>query len=107
MYTRRMRREELKKYQLPDAPGVYLFKKGRQILYIGKAASLRDRVRSYFSNDLVRGRGDAIVGMVAEADRVSYQKTDSVLEALIVEANLIKRHEPQYNIDQKNNKSWN
>ena len=102
-----MQREDLKKFKLPEEPGVYLFKKGRKLLYIGKATSLRDRVRSYFSPDLLAGRGSAIVGMVAEADRVSYQKTNSVLEALILEANLIKSHQPPYNVDQKDNKSWN
>ncbi|MBI2613134.1 UvrB/UvrC motif-containing protein [Candidatus Kaiserbacteria bacterium] len=102
-----MIRRELKKYRLPDGPGVYLFKKGRKILYIGKAASLRDRVRSYFSADLVNGRGQAIVGMVDDATSVSYQKTDSVLEALLLEASLIKRHQPPFNIEQKDNKSWN
>ena len=102
-----MKRGDLKKFRLPDQPGVYLFKKGRKILYIGKAASLRDRVRSYFSPDLAEGRGTHIVGMVAEATTLSHQKTDSVLEALILEANLIKKHRPQFNTDQKDNKSWN
>ncbi len=102
-----MKREELKKYRLPDGPGVYLFKKGRKILYIGKAASLRDRVRSYFSPDLAEGRGSRVVGMVAEAISLSWHETDSVLEALLLEASLIKRHQPLYNVDQKDNKSWN
>lgn len=102
-----MRRQELKKFKLPDQPGVYIFKKGVKILYIGKAASLRDRVRSYFAPDLVETRGSHMVGMVAEAKSVSFEKTDSVLEALILEANLIKRHLPPYNIEQKDNKSWN
>ncbi|OGG80427.1 hypothetical protein A3A39_02630 [Candidatus Kaiserbacteria bacterium RIFCSPLOWO2_01_FULL_54_13] len=102
-----MKREELRKYKLPDGPGVYLFKKGRKILYIGKAASLRDRVRSYFAADLVEGRGSRIVGMVSQASTLSWKKTDSVLEALILEANLIKRHQPLFNVDQKDNKSWN
>lgn len=102
-----MTKDNLKKYKLPDGPGVYLFKKGRKILYIGKAASLRDRVRSYFSADLVNGRGQAIVGMVTEATSLSHQKTDSVLEALILEANLIKQHQPLFNVDQKDNTSWN
>ena len=102
-----MKREALRKYKLPDAPGVYIFKKGRKILYIGKAASLRDRVRSYFASDLADGRGAHIVGMVADASSLSWQKTDSVLEALILEANLIKHHQPPFNVDQKDNKSWN
>ncbi len=102
-----MRRDELQKFKLPDEPGVYLFKKGRKILYVGKATSLRDRVRSYFSSDLALARSPAIVAMVEQAETVSYQTAGSVLEALIVEANLIKQHQPQYNIDQKDNKSWN
>ncbi|MSU56395.1 MAG: excinuclease ABC subunit C, partial [Candidatus Taylorbacteria bacterium] len=102
-----MKREELKKFKLPDEPGVYEFKKGKKILYIGKATSLRDRVRSYFSSDLVKGRGERIVGMVAEARSVSHQKTSSILEALILEATLIKKHQPPYNVDEKDNKSWN
>jgi excinuclease ABC subunit C len=102
-----MQREELKQFNLPDEPGIYLFKKGRKILYIGKAVSLRDRTRSYFSSDLIKGRGQAIVRMVEEADNLAFEKTDSVLEALILEANMIKRHQPPYNIDEKDNKSFN
>src|SRR3989344_4556961 len=102
-----MTKEQLKRFKLPDLPGVYLFKKGRKILYIGKATSLRDRVRSYFASHLAAGRGDRIVGMIAEATSLSWRETDSVLEALILEANLIKKHQPQYNVDEKDNKSWN
>lgn len=102
-----MERGDLQKAKLPDSPGVYFFKKGRKILYIGKAASLRDRVRSYFAADLAQGRSPAIVRMVEEADGVAFTATDSVLEALILEANLIKRHAPPYNVDEKDNKSFN
>ena len=102
-----MIRSDLRKYKLPDSPGVYLFKKGKMFLYIGKAASLRDRVRSYFAKDLAETRGARVVGMVSDATSLSWQRTDSVLEALILEANLIKRHQPPYNVDQKDNKSWN
>jgi excinuclease UvrABC nuclease subunit len=102
-----MERTDLQKFNLPDEPGIYLFKKGAKILYIGKAASLRDRVRSYFSPDLVEGRGVRIVAMVAEANKLDWQKTDSVLEALILEANEIKRNQPPYNVDEKDNKSFN
>ena len=102
-----MTREELKKYKLPDTPGVYLFKKGRKILYIGKATSLRDRVRSYFSAELGVARSPAVVAMVAAADSISYRRADSVLEALILEAALIKKHQPSTNVEQKDNKSWN
>ncbi|MBI5457277.1 UvrB/UvrC motif-containing protein [Candidatus Kaiserbacteria bacterium] len=102
-----MTKDELKKFKLPDRPGVYIFKKGRKILYIGKATNLRDRVRSYFAADLVAARGGRVVGMVEMADRLSSQTTGSVLEALILEAELIKRHQPPYNVDEKDNKSWN
>lgn len=99
--------EAFKKYNLPDEPGVYIFRKRRKILYIGKAASLHDRVRSYFSPDLGKGRAPSIVKMVEDADSIEWQKTDSVLEALILEANLIKKHQPPANVDQKDNKSFN
>ncbi|HTR19096.1 MAG TPA: hypothetical protein VMH91_03950 [Candidatus Paceibacterota bacterium] len=102
-----MQREDLKKYDLPDEPGIYRFRKGRQILYVGKATSLRDRVRSYFASDLNEARGARIVGMVERATGLSWQQTDSVLEALILEANEIKRHQPPYNVDEKDNKSFN
>ncbi len=102
-----MQREELRKFKLPDSPGVYMFKKGRKITYIGKATSLYDRVRSYFSSDLVKGRGERIVAMVQEAKSISHIPTNSVLEALILEAQLIKQHQPPYNIDEKDNKSFN
>lgn len=103
-----MTREDLKNFDVPDTPGVYFFvgKKGK-ILYIGKATSLRDRVRSYFASDLAGARSPAIVSMVELALTLKWQTTDSVLEALILEANLIKRHQPQYNVDEKDNKSWN
>jgi len=92
---------------MPDEPGVYFFKKGKTILYIGKATSLRDRVKSYFSSDLLKTRSVLIADMVATADKVEYQKTDSVLEALILEASLIKKHQPRYNTKEKDNKSFN
>jgi len=102
-----MQKEEQEKYKLPNSPGVYFFKKGKEILYIGKATSLKDRVQSYFSNDLISTRGSRMVDMVSLANNISFEKTDSVLEALILEANLIKRYEPKYNIKEKDNKSYN
>ena len=102
-----MQLQELKKINLPDKPGVYLFKKGKDILYIGKATSLKDRVRSYFSNDLLSTRGLLIVDMVTAADNVDFIETDSVLEALVLEANLIKKHQPIANTKEKDNKSYN
>lgn len=79
----------------------------REILYIGKAAVLKDRVRSYFSKDLGAVRSPAIVKMVEEAKSITWQQTDSVLEALILEANLIKQHLPPYNVASRDNKSFN
>jgi len=103
-----MQREDLKKYALPEAPGVYLFRDSkRQILYVGKATSLVNRVRSYFSSDLTGSRGARIVTMIDRAKRVEWYETGSVLEALILEANLIKKHQPPYNVDEKDDKSWN
>ena len=92
---------------MPDEPGVYFFKKGKKILYIGKATSLRDRVKSYFASDLLKTRSALIADMVAISDKVEFQKTDSVLEALILEASLIKKHQPYYNTKEKDNKSFN
>jgi excinuclease ABC subunit C len=97
----------LKNNELPDTPGVYFFKRGREILYIGKATSLKDRVRSYFSKDLLKSRSMLIADMVALADSVAYQQTDSVLEALILEADLIRRQQPHYNTKEKDDKSFN
>ncbi len=97
---------EFDKLNLPKTPGVYFWKKGDTILYIGKATSLRDRVRSYFARDLIVTRGPAILDMTVQADTVDFQETDSVLEALILEANLIKKHQPKYNVKEKDNKSF-
>lgn len=102
-----MQRNDLARFDLPDEPGVYQFRKGRKVLYVGKATVLRDRVRSYFAKDIVEARSSAIEAMVAEADSIRWEQTDSVLEALILEANLIKKIEPPYNIASKDNKSFN
>ncbi len=93
--------------RLPDAPGVYFFKRGKHILYIGKATSLKDRVRSYFSSDLLKTRSQLIADMAELSDTLDFQKTDSVLEALLLEAELIKKHQPKYNTKEKDNKSFN
>lgn len=103
-----MKREDVKKFKLPDEPGVYIFRDAkRKILYVGKAASLRDRVRSYFALDIAKTRSSAIASMVESAKSITHTKTDSVLEALILEANLIKQHMPPFNIRDKDNKSFN
>jgi len=102
-----MNNKSLRNLNIPDRPGVYFFKKGKSILYIGKATSLRDRTRSYFMKDLIATRGPLILDMTVQSTSVDYIATDSVLEALILEANLIKKHQPKYNTKEKDNKSFN
>jgi len=104
-----MKPEKIKQIvsKLPDTPGVYKFMKGRKVLYVGKATMLKDRVRSYFSQDIVNTRSPLISKMLREFDDIKFIKTDSVLEALILEANLIKKLEPEANIKEKDNKSFN
>lgn len=96
-----------KNIKIPDVPGVYFFKQGRKVLYIGKATSLRDRVRSYFANDLMETRGPLLVKMLQDATDLKWQTTDSVLEALIWESKLIRKYQPPFNTDEKDNKSFN
>lgn len=103
-----MIRQELDKLELPAEPGVYFFLDERGIiLYIGKATSLRDRVRSYFAPDIIKTRGAHIVDMVFKSVTVKYEATPTVLEALILEANLIKKYKPYYNTKEKDDKSFN
>jgi excinuclease ABC subunit C len=96
-----------KKLKIPNKSGVYFFYKGKDLLYIGKATSLRDRVKSYFGKELINTRGPAILDMVTQATSIKWQETDSVLEALILEASLIKKYQPKYNTKEKDNKSFN
>lgn len=96
----------LRKNKIPSKPGVYIFKKGKKILYIGKASLLKERVRSYFSSDLFLTRGPRILKMVEEARSLDFKTTGSVLEALILEAFLIKKHQPPYNTKEKDDKSY-
>jgi excinuclease ABC subunit C len=86
---------------LPPAPGVYLFYAGDTVQYVGKAVDLRDRVRSYTDP-----RSDRIRRMVARADRIDVAVTDTETQALLLEANLIKRHQPRYNVRLKDDKSY-
>jgi excinuclease ABC subunit C len=103
-----MEKEALTKKKLPDSPGVYFFLGAKkEILYIGKATSLKNRVNSYFAKDLIDKRSKLIEQMVAEAKTVDVTITDSVLEALILESNLIRTHKPKYNSISKDDKSYN
>jgi excinuclease ABC subunit C len=101
-----MEKAQLARYDLPDVPGVYLFKQGRKVLYVGKATSLRDRVRSYFDNDLIATRGPRLVDMITKADRISHEATPTVLEALVREAALIRKYNPPANSDGKDDKTF-
>ncbi len=95
--------EELKK--LPKSPGVYIMHdKNDTILYVGKAVNLHNRVRSYFRDNI--GRGPQIDKMVSLIARFEYIVTDSELEALILENNLIKEHLPKYNTLLKDDKTY-
>ena len=94
--------------KLPEAPGVYFFLGAqKKLLYIGKATSLRNRVKSYFSGNIGKTRSAAILKMISETKYIEYQQTDSVLEALILEASLIKTNRPTYNVREKDDKSYN
>ena len=95
--------EELKK--LPARPGVYIMHDERDaIIYVGKAISLRNRVRQYFQSS--RNKGAKIEQMVTHISRFEYIVTDSELEALVLESNLIKEHRPTYNTMLKDDKSY-
>ena len=102
-----MKKTDLKKYSLPDTPGCYFFRDtDNNILYIGKATSLKNRVKSYFDLDLINTRGLKIVNMVQSARSITYTETNSVLEALILEARLIKENQPYFNTKEKDDKSF-
>ena len=98
--------QQLKKLNIPENPGVYIFRDyKKRPLYIGRATSLKDRVKSYFSVDIIEARGPRIVDMVTKAKTLTWQETDSVLEAIILESVLIKKYQPQYNVDERDDKS--
>jgi excinuclease ABC subunit C len=90
---------------LPDRPGVYLYKDAKaQVVYVGKAASLKSRVRSYFQESRPHdAKTDALVRQVADLEFIV---TDNELEALMLEANLVRRHRPRYNIILRDDKHY-
>ncbi|WP_347501019.1 excinuclease ABC subunit UvrC [Clostridium sp. chh4-2] len=95
--------EELKK--LPSQPGVYIMHDSKdEIIYVGKAISLKNRVRQYFQSS--RNKTAKIEQMVSRIARFEYIITDSELEALVLECNLIKEHRPRYNTMLKDDKSY-
>jgi excinuclease ABC subunit C len=91
--------------RLPDRPGVYMYKDAKaQVVYVGKAASLRGRVRSYFQESRPRdAKTDALVRQITDLE---YIVTDNELEALMLEANLVRRHRPRYNIILRDDKHY-
>lgn len=95
--------DELKK--LPSQPGVYLMHDAKdEIIYVGKAVSLKNRVRQYFQSS--RNKSAKIEQMVSRIARFEYIVTDSEMEALVLECNLIKEHQPRYNTMLKDDKAY-
>jgi excinuclease ABC subunit C len=89
--------------KLPDTPGVYLMKnKAGELLYVGKAGNLRRRVSSYF----LRPHDARIQKLVSEIAKIDHKKTDTAIEALMLEAELIKKYRPPFNIREKDDKSF-
>ena len=90
---------------LPLTPGIYLFYDDNNVLiYVGKATTLRDRVKSYFAK---QKSPRPIEAFINEVKNIKWITTDSVLEAVILEANYIKKYQPKYNVLGKDDKSWN
>jgi excinuclease ABC subunit C len=93
--------------RLPDRPGVYLMKDARgTVLYVGKAQSLRNRVRSYWQKQTIGPEGQLIRSVIDRIADIEYTMTDSVSEALLLEINLVKRYRPRYNVRLKDDKSY-
>ena len=86
---------------LPKGSGVYLFRRGRENLYIGKATNIKERVKNHFQQP---GFRDKL--FISEVKKVGYLKTGSEIEALILEAELIKKHQPKFNILWKDDKNY-
>src|SRR5664279_2121991 len=92
---------------LPARPGVYLMRDSRgMVLYVGKAQSLRSRVRSYWQKQSPYGEAHRIRSVIDRVADLEYTLTDSVAEALLLEANLIKRFKPRFNVRLKDDKSY-
>jgi len=90
--------------EIPPSPGVYLHKDtAGKVIYVGKAKNLRSRVRSYFRARPFDRKTDALVGQIAD---VEFIVTDNEVEALILEASLVKQHKPRYNIKLQDDKSY-
>lgn len=92
--------------KIPDVPGVYLFKdKNKKVIYVGRASNLKKRVASYFiirKNEYRR----PVENFISKIKKIDYKKTRNLLEAVILEANLIKKYWPKYNVKEKDNRSF-
>ncbi len=100
----------IKNKSLPDTPGVYLYyDKAKELLYIGKATSIKKRVSSYFSKKYQKADdtySQRIGKMVSEITKIDYIETPTVIEALVLEANLIRSRRPYYNVRLMDDKSF-
>lgn len=102
-----MSKEELKAKlkELPDLPGVYIMRDADdQIIYVGKAISLKKRVRQYFDNN--KNKGAKVLAMVSHIDHFEYIIVENEVEALVLESNLIKKNRPKYNIVLRDDKQY-
>jgi excinuclease ABC subunit C len=89
--------------QIPKISGIYLFYQKGKLVYVGKATSLRDRIRSYLNPKTTR----PIEALINSIDEVKWREANSIIEAIILEANYIKEFKPKYNVKEKDDKSWN
>lgn len=95
---------QLKLESLPPNPGIYQFKdKGGKVIYVGKAKNLRNRVRSYFMSKPVGARLEKMISLIRDLEIIN---TDSEVESLILEMNMIKQLKPRYNVNLKDDKSY-
>src|SRR5829696_4723611 len=101
----RLERLKARLKEIPDRPGVYLHKNAEgQVIYVGKARNLRNRVTSYLVG---RGARDTkTMTLINEIDAVDFVTTNNELEAILLENNLIKAHQPRYNILLRDDKSY-
>ncbi|MEW6214726.1 MAG: excinuclease ABC subunit UvrC [Nitrospirota bacterium] len=93
---------------IPTKPGVYTLKNAKErVLYVGKAKDLRNRLRSYFQRSLIKGgRGGLLAAMIRDVKNFTYIVTDNELEALVLEANLIKQYKPRFNVILRDDKNY-
>lgn len=93
--------EDKEYLKLPENAGIYIFKRGGDVLYVGKAKNLKSRVSSYFSKSL----GSKTQAMLGSAEKLFFIPVDNEFEALLLEANLVKKYQPKYNVELRDDKS--